>query len=319
MTSPAQGREERFLASLRARFASQDSQICRGIGDDAAILAAPGAPLVLTVDTQVEDVHFRKGYLSWHALGRRAYVVSVSDLAAMGAKPYAALAALTLPSYVDDAMFAELCDGMAEAATEIGAPIVGGNLSGGTLLSLTMTLIGTTHGQTLQRSGARLEHRIYVTGTLGAAALGLHCLEHGESSSEAQPFIQRWQRPQARINEGLRLNQVASAAMDLSDGLFIDLQRLCQASSVGARIYGNRLPLEPNQRALSQHLGLDSASMAIHGGEDYELLYTCAEEHAIAAQLGTCIGEITDAAHGVQYLDAEGRAVTLTAPKYGAW
>lgn len=315
---PSLGREERFLTLLSARFASQDAQVRHGIGDDAAIIASPHAPLALTVDTQVEDVHFRKGYLSWRALGRRAYIVSVSDLAAMGAKPYAALAALTLPPYVDDAMFTELCDGMAEAATDIGAPIVGGNLSGGTLLSLTMTLVGSMEGEGLQRTGARPEHRIYVTGTLGAAALGLYCLEHGESSAAAQPFIERWRHPHARIAEGLKLNAVASAAIDLSDGLSMDLQRLCSSSSVGAKIYSERLPLEPGHRAMSQQLGLDSASVAIHGGEDYELLYTCTDDRGIAAQLGTCIGEITKA-QGVQFLDAEGRALKLAAPTYGAW
>ncbi len=320
MTS-SENREARLLALLQKRFTQPHplAYVLRGIGDDAAVLSPCTHSLVLSVDAQVQDVHFRHGYLDWHTLGRRAYMVSASDLAAMGAKPHVALAALTLPLSIDDTMFDELCSGMADAATDIGAPIIGGNLSTGSLLSLTMTVMGTVEGHAIQRDGAKPGHRIYVTGTLGAAALGLYCLEHGITTSQATPFIKRWRFPQARIQEGLSLCASASSAIDLSDGLYIDLKRVCQSSGVGAKIDSAKLPLSKGHHELSQHLGLDSTSMAVHGGEDYELLYTSADQEGIPAEVGTCIGEIMPAAHGIQFLDAEGHPLKLAPATYSGW
>ncbi|MCB9709327.1 MAG: thiamine-phosphate kinase [Myxococcales bacterium] len=311
-------REERLLGLLRTRLGQPHAHVLCGIGDDAAVLESPGAPIVCTVDAQVEGIHFRSGYLTSQELGRRAYMVSASDLAAMGASPYAALLALTLPDDVTEEAVLDMCDGAALGAKEVGAPVVGGNLSGGALLSLTMTLIGIQKGPYLRRDGAELGDQIYVTGTVGQAALGLACLERGDTREDTLPFVERWRAPSARIREGASLGQVASSAIDLSDGLFTDLNRLTSASCLGAVVYCERLPIHPAHHALCKRFGLDAFSMAIYGGEDYELVFT-SKNHAAASQMGTCIGEITEAPDGVRYLKDDGKRVALSAPRYMGW
>lgn len=155
------------IARLRERFASSNAATLVGIGDDAAVLRASSSNTVVTVDAAVEGTHFRRSFAPWDVLARRAMVAAASDLAAMGARPRAAVVAMTLPPDIDDAAFDALMEGSAQCADEIGAPIVGGNLSAGRDVTITTTWIGETNDKGLLRSGANVGDVLCVTGPLG--------------------------------------------------------------------------------------------------------------------------------------------------------
>jgi thiamine-monophosphate kinase len=298
------------IAELQRRFACDAAQVALGIGDDAALLRTT-ADSVLSVDSCVEGVHFERELLDFHTLGRRALEAALSDLAAMGARPRACLCALILPTDLADAELYALADGYAEAAREAGAPVIGGNLARGRELSITSTVLGDAGPRTLTRGGARPGDTLFVTGELGAAALGLALLKAGRP--ELGPaFVTRWRAPRARLAEGQLLAPHASAAIDVSDGLLQDLEHLCRASGVGAELWAERLPLLPGHHEVAAALGLDGLSLALSGGEDYELIFTQAAPQAPAGVAATAIGGIVDLGVRVlDVLDAQGRPIAI--------
>jgi len=317
------------IAALAARVASPGRGVTLGIGDDAAILAPFAGGVVVSVDTAIEGVHFRRGWAPLRTLARRAVMAALSDLAAMGAAPRATLVALALPADIDDDAFLELVDGTADAARDAGAALVGGNLASAGELSITTTVVGEAGTRSLKRSGAQIGDAIYVTGVLGAAALGLALLSRGAGdAAEGAAFVARWCTPTARLDEGRALVSVgATACIDVSDGLAQDLGHLCAASAVAARVELAALPMLADQRAQAHALGLDAETLAVSGGEDYELVFTGPVSVALAA-IGTRIGEIvrSDAvgtsgsgadakrvATNVQFVDADGRTVAIGA------
>lgn len=315
------------IAALTARIGSPGRGVTLGIGDDAAILAPLAGGIVLSVDTAIEGVHFRRGWAPLRTLARRAVMAALSDLAAMGAVPRATLVALALPADIDDDAFLELIDGTADAARETGAALIGGNLASAGELSITTTVVGEAGARSLTRAGAQVGDAIYVTGVLGAAALGLALLSRGDGhAASGSAFVTRWCSPSARLDEGRALvGAGATACIDVSDGLAQDLGHLCTASAVSARIELATLPMLAEQRDQARALGLDAETLAVSGGEDYELVFTGLASAALAA-IGTCIGEIVRSAAGgtsssdggdravatnVQLVDADGRAVAL--------
>lgn len=304
------------IAYLRARFeprAKLRAALLVGIGDDAAVLAKPDGNLAVSVDAAVQGVHFRPEFGDWACLGGRAFVAALSDLAAMGAQPKAAVMGLIVTLTFDDAAFAELIRGYAEAADEYVCPVIGGNLSRGTELSITTTVMGELEDSGLTRSGARPGHDIYVTGTLGAAALGLHLLE-SRTPERGRAFVERWRKPVARIAEGASLARIASAAIDVSDGALQDLGHICEASGVGAQLDAATIPMAPGFADLARGLGRDPLELALTGGEDYELIYTLPDGSAPGP--GTRIGRITERGAGLVVRDATGRTVPLPARGY---
>lgn len=232
----------------------------RGIGDDAAVLdVPPGERLVASTDTAIEDVHFRRGWLTPAEIGWRAAMAALSDLAAMGATPLGALVALAVPEDWRD-MLAELMAGAGEAAETAGAPIVGGNLARGSSLTITTTVLGSAQSPVL-RAGARPGDALWLTGRLGGPTLAMRALQSGAEPDAAARV--RFARPAARIGEGRWLAaQGASAAIDVSDGLAADAAQLAAASVV--RVV---LDLERILR-----VGNASARDAAASGEEYELL-----------------------------------------------
>lgn len=319
------------IAQLRMAFAATKpaAGILLGIGDDAAVLARPAHNLVLSVDAAVDGVHFRSDLADWSTIGARAFCAALSDLAAMGAQPRAALCALILPNSFADADLAELGRGQAGAAARYDCPVVGGNLARGSELSITTTVIGEVEGSGLTRAGARLGDEIYVTGVLGAAALGLALLETPASApraSEAEAFVSRWRSPTPRIAEGRALASIASAAIDVSDGLHQDLGHLCRESGVGAVLELSALPALPGFTELAHAHGQQPLRLALTGGEDYELVYTlpasCPTEraHALAGarRLGTRIGKIVakEGEGTIVLHDAQGGLVTVPGRGY---
>jgi len=306
------------IAAIAARVPLGTAGVTLGIGDDAAVLAPFVGGVVLTVDAAVEGVHFLRAWAPLRVLARRAVMAAVSDLAAMGASPRATLVALALPAALDDADFLALVDGTADAARETGAALVGGNLTRASEISITTTAVGEAGARVLTRSGARSGDAVYVTGVLGAAALGLAHLQTGRADEpEAAPFVERWCVPTARLATGTALVAAgATACIDVSDGLAQDLGHLARASGLAARIEAPSLPMLRTQAARAAALGLDAVTLALTGGEDYELVYTGPPSPALDA-LGTRIGTLfAGPAGAVTAYDATGAALARTQPGY---
>jgi thiamine-monophosphate kinase len=278
---------ERYLR--RAGAARAD--VILGIGDDAALLRAPAhQELVVTTDALIEGAHFLPG-ASAHSLGHRALAINLSDLAAMGAEPAWALASLVLPE-ADEAWLQEFALGFGALARAHSVALVGGNLSRGPL-SITLQLTGfVPPGTALRRSGGRPGDWLFVSGTLGDARAGrlLGELEPADGtidSEQRQALQRRFEYPRARLALGQAIRGVASACLDISDGLLADLPRLAEASGCAAELRIADLPLSQPLQALC---GAQAWQQALQGGEDYELLFSVPEVHvatisALAARL----------------------------------
>jgi thiamine-monophosphate kinase len=252
------GREFDLVRVMMARWGDR----ARGIGDDATSLdLPPGEQLVVSTDTSLEDVHFRREWLSPEEIGWRATAAALSDLAAMAAKPLGVLVAVTLPPPWLDELGA-LADGIAAAASAAGAPIVGGDLTNGAPLALTLTVLGTTAAP-LRRSGAQPGDTLWVTGQLGGPALAIAAWSEGrQPTPEARA---RFARPVPRIREAQWLAAAgATAGIDISDGLGGDAAHLAAASGVRITIEADAVP---------RIAGAD-VSTAQRSGEEYELLVT---------------------------------------------
>ena len=255
--------EHAWIAALARRMAGgrADRRILVGPGDDAAAVRPGRRPLLVTADALVENVHFRAGWAAPAALGRRAWAVTASDLAAMGGVPRFAVLALEAPPAMRTADLDALVGGFAAAARREGARLVGGNLVAGPHLAITAAVIGEAVGPLVTRAGARPGDRLYVTGALGAAGLAVRRLAAGAAA--------RLPDPPRRVRAGRLLARVASAMIDVSDGLVQDVGQLCQASRVGAEIDLGRLPVAGVCR---RALGGRAAAFAARAGEDYELV-----------------------------------------------
>lgn len=239
-----------------------------GIGDDSALLwPTPGHQLVVSVDTSVSEIHFPREAPP-HAIGHRALAVSLSDLAAMGARPRWCLMALML-THADDEWLAEFARGFHALADVHGVALAGGDVTRGTL-AIGVTVHGELpYGQALKRSGARAGDLVVVTGSLGSAHGGLRAWQNGERDLD-DPLLAAYLLPQPRLEAGRLLRDLATAAIDISDGLLADLGHLCTASGVGADLDASSIPREP---ILTHRLGeADALQAALTGGDDYELL-----------------------------------------------
>jgi thiamine-monophosphate kinase len=252
-----------------------------GIGDDAAIWQpSPGASVVVTTDSLVEEIHFRLDWTDWESLGHKALAVNVSDLAAMGAVPKLAVVTLGLRGSERIADLESLYAGMGDVARRYGVAIAGGDIVRSPFgLALHITALGELQGaHRLTRSGARPGDIIGVTGTLGASAAGMQILADSgalRQAATADLLVQAHLRPEPRVPLGQVLrDHGASAAMDLSDGLMGDLPKILAASNVSAEIDLRAIPVAAAVRALFPEQWLD---LATRGGEDYELLFTVPE------------------------------------------
>jgi thiamine-monophosphate kinase len=293
-----------LIARIRARVAPR-ADVVLGIGDDAALLAPPpGRQLVVTADTLNEGVHFPRG-TSPADVGWKALAVNLSDLASMGAEPAWCTLSLSLPQS-DPAWIDGFLDGFLDLAGQHGIALVGGDTTRGPL-SIAVTAMGLVEpGRALRRDGARVGDEVWVTGTLGDAAGGLALLDR-----EPVPALRaRLDRPTPRVAAGRALVGIASACVDVSDGLLADLGHVCARSRVAARIDVDALPASA---ALREAFGeADRIALQASGGDDYELCFTApadagADIGAVSAQLGlrfTRIGRIV-AGEGVHPVDAK--------------
>lgn len=257
-TALGRGVEFDMIRQLTARL----GDAAFGLGDDAAVLDVPaGEHLVVSTDTNVEDVHFKRVWLTSQEIGFRSAMAAISDVAAMGARPLGMMLAFALPPSWSAELEA-FADGVAEAARIAGCPVIGGDLSRGEKLHCTFTVLGTAV-RPVRRSGARPGDLVYVTGLLGGPASALASLAGGREPRATHR--ERFARPVARVREGVwAAEHGATAMIDLSDGLVSDAEHLATASDARLTLDLNRLPLLP---------GCDARSAA-RSGEEYELLFT---------------------------------------------
>lgn len=305
----------------------KDPRLLLGIGDDTAVIKInEQRALLLTCDIQIEDQHFRLDYMTCYQVGRRAMAVNLSDIAAMGGTPVYALVSLGLPKSFSIEDYDSLFLGMRDELYPHQAVIVGGNLShSNDKLIVDITLIGEVHlPYFLSREGARRGDRIFVSGKLGAAGAGFQVLQkYGRSYPEKyQPEVEAHLAPTPRVALGKKLARIdeITAMIDLSDGLAGDLYHICEKSRVGAEIYQDRLPLAENLQEISKLTSKPVLTLALHSGEDYELVFTAHPEisrkviedlrESLSIPI-TEIGKIIPSPADYYLVDSQGKKIVL--------
>ena len=310
--------EFRLIQALCRRFGQIGPRVLCGIGDDTAVVRFnTGGSLLLTTDLLAEGIHFRRDTASFEDIGYKAAVANLSDIAAMGGTPQYMLVALAIPPNCTGTNIERLYKGLMEACRPYGVELVGGDTSASAQgLFIAITLTGhVVREQVLTRSSARVGDLIYVTGTLGDSLAGLGLLLNspgtaGVARRDRAYLLGRHRRPTPRVVEGRTLasHSLATAAIDLSDGLSGDLAHVCEQSGVGAEIHTAALPVSSACRAYAFAQTLDPIDLALQGGEDYELLFTVSpRKQARVERLArradcqwTCIGVIRPKSFGLR-------------------
>jgi thiamine-monophosphate kinase len=307
-----------LVAEIR-RSETGDGRVVIGIGDDTAVVRVKAGLHLYTVDALVEGSHFERRYLDLEGLGWKALAVNLSDIAAMGGQPRHALVSLVVPTGLTADDVVRVYHGLSALASLTATSIIGGNVSRGGELALHVTVIGqvSREDSVMLRSSARPGEVIFVTGTLGAAATGLRCLEGGVTAGieSVGALTEAFWRPQPRLELGrILVDAGVRCAIDISDGLLGDLGHIIKASGVGARLNASRIPVNPTAVTVLGHEPAFQA--ALSGGEDYELLFTAPV--AVADRLRrdstvpiSVIGEITAESGKLELLDEDGRTVSF--------
>ncbi|HYA28529.1 MAG TPA: thiamine-phosphate kinase [Acidobacteriota bacterium] len=291
-----------------------------GIGDDCAWVKLTSGSALITADLLIEHVHFDLNWTSLFDLGHKSLAVNLSDIAAMGGVPAYVILSLGIPANFDTRDIDEFYRGFNRLAHKHGVALVGGDTNVADFFIISVCVIGHPTARPIRRSGAQVGDDIYVTGTLGDSALGFALLRNkklpGIGSRVISQLVARHHRPAPRLGAGALLARlkIATAMIDISDGLLQDLGHICQASNVGAVIWNEKLPLSSAYRTLSGKAGSD---YALNGGEDYELLF-CARRHhrqrldklrgrTKFTRIGRCVG----AEQGVNVLNGSGKPIEM--------
>ncbi len=300
-----------FLHRLRRRIPS-NSRVLLGIGDDCAALSLPGTT-VITTDAMIENVHFRRDWTGFSMVGEKAFATNASDIAAMGAEPTFALLSIGAPQECEVEDLDNFFDGFLQAAETYRVALIGGNMSAAPCFMISVTMLGQASHRVVQRAGAQPGDDVYITGTPGDAAVGLRMLQEGRDDAPARAVKARFLTPTARVEVGRELaaRNLGTAMIDVSDGVLQDLGHLCAAGHVGALIEAPALPLSSAYRTL---IGEYEWSLALTGGEDYELLFSapvaCRAAVAALAQQCDCaitrIGRIAPQAEGLRVTGLDG-------------
>ncbi len=280
-----------LLARVRERLPATGPRVRVGSGDDAAI-TVPGGVTATSVDAAVDGVHFRREHATLAQIGHKALAAALSDLAAMGADPGEAYVVLGVPADLHEDGCMELLDGMLALARETETTLAGGDVTRAPVLTLAVTVVGHAprEEELVTRAGGQAGEALVLTGEIGAAAAGLALLEEPEAkasvpSSVARPLLARQLEPLPRIEAGRALAKAGAAAMiDLSDGLSGDAAQLARASEVGLRIDAAAIPIAAGVRDVAAVTGREPTRLALHGGEDYELLATLPPERFDSAR-----------------------------------
>lgn len=304
-------REKSFISGIR-RQVGGSSAVITGIGDDCAILRVrPRHELLVTTDFTLEDVHFRREWHQPEVVGRRCLTRGLSDIAAMGGQPLAAFLSLALPKNTPQRWADRFLRGLLDLANEFHVALAGGDTAQSAAgIQADIVVVGSIpRGKAVLRSGARVGDQIYVTGTLGGSAAAFDRLRKGRAKVSPADYPQHFHPvPRVAVGKLLGSRGLASAMIDLSDGLSTDLAHVCDESSVGAVIEAGLIPRACVGRPAA-HVSLD---LALHGGEDYELLFTSSKN--ISSRIGgipiTRIGKITRS-RGMRMVSQSGRRAKL--------
>jgi thiamine-monophosphate kinase len=284
--------------------------LVRGIGDDCAVLHPPaGHELLVTSDFCLEGVHFRREWHPARAVGHRCLVRGLSDIAAMGGQPTAVFLSLALPAEIPQRWVDGFCDGLLALGERFKAPLAGGDIAQSPrgVMADILVLGSVPKDRAVLRSTARAGDLIYVTGELGLSAAALEKFRAGKKPTPRSAPRHFFPEPRIDVGRYLRTKRLASAMIDLSDGLSTDLSHICDESDVGAVLYGDSIPQS------------DGLKLALHGGEDYELLFTASPSARVPREISgvavTAIGEIVPR-RGLRIADASGKSSVL---KAGGW
>ncbi len=322
-----------LIARLTKLCPTSSAQVRLGVGDDAAVIRPrPNTDLLVTTDVLVEGVDFDRANTPFDRVGEKALAANLSDIAAMGGRPTVFFVSLSLPSRAAVREAEALYRGLGRCARRYGVVLGGGDVSAAPCWSIAVTVLGEiARGRALTRAGSRPGDLLCVTGTLGDSGAGLALLQRGGrllrglARSAARGLIDRHQRPTPRLSIGQRLadQRLATAAIDLSDGLAADVRHLCEASKVGVEIDLPALPISTPLRRYAEAVRRDPIDCALGGGEDFELLATIPPKNLARAQRMaagdapfTVIGRVTSARKGLAVIDATGRRRPLPVVGY---
>lgn len=280
--------EDALIAAIARRFAARHPRLEKGIGDDACVVRELGGrALLATTDVLIEDTHFGQSYTPPRLLGRKALSISLSDIAAMGGEPLFFLVSIALPPETDKRFVDGLYDGLGEAGRKGKCLLIGGNTAKSRHgITVSTTVFGEAPaGGVVYRKGARAGDLIFVTGELGSSALGLWALGERGKAAARGPYresVNKHLDPEPRLSAGkaLAASGLATAMMDLSDGLVLDLKRLCIESGRAAVVSMSSLPASKELQKFGKQTGRRRMfEFALTGGEDYELLFTSPESN----------------------------------------
>jgi thiamine-monophosphate kinase len=307
-----------LIGRIRKWMAASDPALIQGIGDDVAVIEVGGKVVLVTTDILIEDIHFKSSWIDPYRLGKKALIVNLSDIAAMGGTPKYFLISIGLPKNLSLSFISSFYRGLKEGAKRFQVDLIGGDTSLSQKIVINICLLGEGRkGRLLFRSGARVGDDLFVSGTLGDAALGLRMLQKRGLKGGPKSLIEKHLSPFPRIKLGQTIAQHrwASSMIDISDGLLIDTNHLLEESKVGARIWEDRIPLSRLYRKWARFFSKDPYQMALSGGEDYELLFTAPPEMrkrisnlALSLEIPiTRIGEILPQKKGFRIIQKDGK------------
>jgi thiamine-monophosphate kinase len=307
-----------LINQIRKWVATSDPALLQGIGDDVAVIAMGNKALLITTDILIEGIHFERSWIDPYRLGKKALIVNLSDIAAMGGTPKYFLISLGLPKNLSLSFISSFYRGLKEGAKRFRVDLIGGDTSLSQKIVINICLLGEGKRQSLlYRRGARVGNDLYVTGTLGDAALGLKILQKKGLMGGPKGLIEKHLSPCPRIQLGQKIaeHRWATAMIDVSDGLLIDTTHLLEESRVGARIWEDRIPFSRLYRKWIHSYSKNPYQMALCGGEDYELLFAAPPKWrdkistlALSSKTPiTCIGEVLTKKEGLRIIKKDGK------------
>jgi len=334
-TSIAQLGEFGLIEHLTKHFEINQASTLKGIGDDAAVLDFKDKKVVVSTDIMVEGVHFDLAYMPLKHLGYKAVVTNVSDICAMNAKATQITVSIAVSNRFPLEALEELYEGITLASNEYKVDVIGGDTTSSQKgLIISITVLGEADAEEIvYRNGAKPTNLLVVTGDIGAAYMGLQVLEREKQVFKVNPnsqpdlelytyLIERQLKPEARKDVRTLLHALEikpTAMIDISDGLSSEIIHLCKQSNVGCNLYEDKLPLDPQFMNVCEEFDIDSTTVAINGGEDYELLFTIPIEDFDKIKGNpnfTIIGHMTEESEGIHLVT---RANTKIALKARGW
>ncbi|OAZ03693.1 thiamine-phosphate kinase [Flavobacterium succinicans] len=336
-TSIAQLGEFGLIDHLTKNFEINQESTLKGIGDDAAVLDFGTRKTVVSTDLLIEGVHFDLAYMPLKHLGYKSVVVNLSDICAMNAKPTQITVSVAVSNRFPLEALEELYEGIARAAKEYKIDVIGGDTTSsqkGMIISIT-ALGEADENEIVYRNGAKATDLLVVTGDIGAAYMGLQVLEREKQVFQVNPnsqpdldaytyLIERQLKPEARtdIRSLLHALEIKPTAMiDVSDGISSEIMHLCKQSNVGCNLYEDKLPLDPQFISVCEEFNIDSTTIAINGGEDYELLFTIAMSDFDKIKGNpnfTIIGHMTEPGEGLHLVTRANTKIQLKARGWNA-